>query len=221
VRRSHSYGRALAALCALAFAAGAPAWPQAAPPAAAPRPTVLAVGLESAVSDEAWRDRRLGMGLRGRLAQMLADCGAFVTLEERELAPSVAEAVDGYWLRERPEEGAAAGEAGFDALHDATGAEWIGHGLLQSVGVTRDRVSGVAGGRRWAYRATVRLCLHRRGGESLCREGTGRSVTRVISAGVQYRGDEVAFDQAGPAQAVDRALVDAFDRLMPVWESER
>lgn len=208
----------LAALGAVAWLAAAPAWPQ---PREDPRPTALAVGLESAVEDEAWRDRRLGMGLRGRLAQMLADCGAFVTLEERELAPSVAEAVDGYWLRERPEDGAAAGEAGLDALHDATGAEWIGHGRLEAVGVTRDRVGGIAGGRRWAYRATVRLCLRRRGEASLCREGTGRSVTRVMSAGVQYRGDEVAFDQAGPAQAVDRALVDAFDRLMPAWESER
>lgn len=224
MRSSDSHGRLLAALGTVAFLAAAPAWPQAAAPAEPtedPRPTVLAVGLGSAVPDEAWRERRLGMGLRGRLAQMLADCGAFVTLEERELAPSVAEAVDGYWLRERPEEGAAAGEAGLDALHEATGAEWIGHGLLQSVGVTRDRVSGIAGGRRWAYRASVRLCLHRRGEASLCRDGTGRSVTRVMSAGVQYRGDEVAFDQAGPAQAVDRALVDAFDRLMPAWESAR
>lgn len=215
MRRRDSYGRALAALGAVAWLAAAPAWPQ------DPRPTVLAVGLESAVEDEAWRDRRLGMGLRGRLAQMLADCGAFVTLEERELAPSVAEAVDGYWLRERPEGGGAAGGADLDSLHEATGADWIGHGRLESMGVTRDRVSGLAGGRRWAYRATVRLCLHRRGEASLCREGTGRSVTRVMSAGVQYRGEEVAFDQAGPAQAVDRALVDAFDRLMPAWESGR
>lgn len=214
-------GRKGATLLGAAVLAALAVLPAAAWAQEAGRPTVLVLGLESAVEDRDWRDLRLGMGLRGRLAQMLADSGAFETLEERELAPSVAEAVDGYWLRERPEDGAAAGEAGLDALHEATGADWIGHGRLESMGVTRDRVSGIAGGRRWAYRATVRLCLHRRGGASLCREGTGRSVTRVMSAGVQYRGDEVAFDQAGPAQAVDRALVDAFDRLMPAWESAR
>ncbi|HUF77838.1 MAG TPA: hypothetical protein VMR44_02860 [Thermoanaerobaculia bacterium] len=185
------------------------------------RPTVLVVGLETTLEEEAWRERRLGMGLRGRLSQMLADSGAFETLEERELAPSVREAVGGYWLRERGSAEEPSGDAGLDRWHEATGAEWIAHGSLDSMGVTRDRVSGVAGGRRWAYRASVRLCLHRQGAPSLCREGTGRSVTRVMSAGVQYRGDEVAFDQAGPAQAVDRALVDAFDRLMPEWESGR
>lgn len=45
--------------------------------------------------------------------------------------------------------------------------------------MTRDRVTGIVGGRRWAYRVEVR-----------------------------------------PAVAVDRALVDAFNRLMPRWEGE-
>ena len=215
---------ALGVLGALAvFAAAAPGAclneePGAVRAEAAHRPTVLVLGLESAVDeDEEWRDRRLGMGLRGRLAQMLADSGAFDTLEERELTASVREAVDGYWLRERSAEE----QADPVRLRETTGADWIAHGALESIGVTRDRVSGVAGGRRWAYRAAVRLCLAGPAGETLCRDGAGRSVTRVMSVGVQYRGDEVAFDQAGPAQAVDRALVDAFDRLMPEWEAGR
>ena len=180
------------------------------------RPTVLVLGLESEVEEPEWRDRRLGMGLRGRLAQMLADSGAVSTLEERELAPSVRDAVGGYWLRER--EDTADRHERLDSLHRETGADWIAHGELASVGVTRDRVTGLVGGRRWTYRAQIRLCLHGRQGESLCREGRGKSVTRVMSVGVEYRSGGVAFDQAGPAQAVDRALIAAFDRLMPVWE---
>lgn len=208
---------ALAVLAAAAPGACLTEEPGAVRAEAAARPTVLVLGLESAVEEEAWRDRRLGMGLRGRLAQMLADSGAFVTLEERALAASVLEAVDGYWLRERSAEELADPAR----LREAAGADWVAHGALESIGVTRDRVSGVAGGRRWAYRATVRLCLLGPEGASLCRDGAGRSVTRVMSVGVQYRGDEVAFDQAGPAQAVDRALVDAFDRLMPEWDARR
>lgn len=178
-------------------------------------PTVLVLGLGHELDEPEWRDHRLGMGLRGRLAQMLADSGAFRTLEERELVPSVREAVGGYWLRERD----AGGADDLQRLHRDTGARWVAHGSLERVGVTRDRVTGLVGGRRWAYRATVRLCLHGRDGESLCRDGVGKSVTRVTSAGVEYRGDDVAFDQAGPAQAVARALVAAFDRLMPAWEA--
>jgi len=213
--------RALAALALLGAPAGTPTLAAApalvasqASPAAA---SLVVLGLENRVEKKAWRDRRLGVGLRGRLAQMCADSGAFTLLEEKELAASIQEALGGYWLREK----GAVELADLSGLHRSTGAEWIAHGSLDEVGVTRDRVTGIVGGRRWAYRVEVRLCLHAAGGGELCQEGTGRSTTTVVGAVVTYRGDEVAFDQAGPAEAVDRALVDAFNRLMPRWEERQ
>jgi hypothetical protein len=165
---------------------------------------------------KAWRDQRLGVGLRGRLVEIYADSGAFALVEEKDLAASIQEALGGYWLREK----GAAELADLAALHAATGARWIAYGSLDRVGVTRDRVTGIVGGRRWAYRAEVRLCLHDAGGGELCQEGSGRSVTTVYGAAVEVRGDgDLAFDQAGPAEAVDRALVDAFNLLMPRWEA--
>lgn len=177
-------------------------------------PSVLVLGFENHVEDDAWQDRRLGMGMRGQAARMFADSGAFRLLEDRELAPSVREAVDGRWLSETETPDA-------DALRAKTGADWIADGALLEVGVTRDRVTGIVSGRRWAYRVKVRLCLHGPETRELCREGEGRSVTRVRGVGVEYRGDEVAFDQAGPAQAVQRALVTAFNTLMPIWDASR
>ena len=199
---------------ALATSPASPA-PAAGAGEATPAPAALVVlGLENRVEKKAWRDRRLGVGLRGRLAQMCADSGAFTLIEEKDLAPALRDALGGYWLREKSAEEL----ADLAGLHRSTGAEWIVHGSLDEVGVTRDRVTGIVGGRRWAYRVAVRLCLHAAGGAELCEEGTGRSTTTVVGAVVTYRGDEVAFDQAGPAEAADRALVDAFNRLMPRWE---
>jgi hypothetical protein len=190
-------------------------------PAAEPAAdTLVVLGLENRLPKKQrqdWRDQRLGLGIRGRLAQMYADSGAFALVEDKDLAPSVREAVGGWWLAERSAETL----ADLDRLHRETGAAWIAHGSLDEVGVTRDRVSGPVGGRRWAYRVEVRLCLHDAGGDELCDDGEGRSVTRAVGVVFDYRGDELAFDQAGPAEAVDRALVDAFNRLMPRWEATR
>ena len=60
--------------------------------------SLVVLGLENRVEKKAWRDRRLGVGLRGWLAQMCADSGAFTLLEEKELAASIQEALGGYWL---------------------------------------------------------------------------------------------------------------------------
>lgn len=205
--------------CALApQQAPAPAAPvpaPAAPLAESAPPTLLVAGFANHAEGERWRDLRLGMGLGGRLAQLLADSGAFALVEEKSLAPSVREAVGGIWLREREDPG-----ADLAALHAASGAAWIAHGSLDRVAVTRDRVTGIVGGRRWTYRAELTLCLHRSGGGDLCRQGEGKSTTTVVGAVVEYRGNEVAFDQAGPAQAIDRALLDAFNRLLPEWEKD-
>jgi hypothetical protein len=195
-------GVVLAILVALASAA----------PVRGELPTALVLGLRAGAAEgEAWRDRRLGMGIRGLLVQMLADSGAVALIEERELAPSVQDALGGYWLEER--------EAALDAasVRRQTGVDWVAYGEISELGVTRDTVRGPVGGRRWRYRVVVTLCLDGAAGAPLCADGEGTSVTRVMGAIVEYRGDQVAFDQAGPAQAVDRALARAFNELMPRW----
>ncbi len=178
------------------------------------RPSLLVLGLRHELNEAKWREKPLGIGIHARLAQIYADSRAFTLIEEKDLADSLREAVGGYWLQER----SAAELRDLEALHRTAAADWIAHGSLDYVGVTRDRVTGLVGGRRWAYRVRLRLCLHGPRGKRLCRDGQGHSVTRVMGAIVEYRGDEIAFDQAGPAEAVDRALVDAFNRLMPAWE---
>ena len=198
--------------------AAAAASEAAAMPAASPAlPTLVVVGLQNGVDEPKWRDQRLGWSLRGRLVQMFADSGAFALVEEKDLAPSVREALGGYWLSEPSAE--VLGDP--DRAREHAAAEWIAYGAVRELGVTRDRVTGPVGGRRWAYRVVVRLCMSgERPPQPLCEDGEGRSVTRVISAGPEYRGDELVFDQAGPAQAIDRALADAFNRLLPRWAAD-
>ena len=201
--------RAACSLGALAVAAAA--W------AAPPQPTLLVLGFQTDLDKKDWQERRLGMGIRGRLTQMCADSRAFTMVEEKDLAPALRDALGGYWLKEK----SAAELRDLPRLHRETGADWIAYGALREVGVTRDRVQGLVGGQRWAYRVKVSFCLDGPQGQSLCQDGTGRSTTAAIGAVVEYRGNDVSWDQAGPAQAVDRALVDAFNQLMPRWERGR
>lgn len=83
--------------------------------------SLVVLGFENRIDERPWRDQRLGVGLRGRLAQMCADSGAFALLEERGLAPSIREALGGYWLREKSAEEL----ADLASFHRSTGAEWI------------------------------------------------------------------------------------------------
>ena len=207
----------------------------AAPPAppAAGLPTLLVVGLDAdpGGTRKEWQERRLGMGIRGRLTQMFAASGAFTLREEKDLAPSVQAAIGGYWLREKGAEEL----RDLDGVLRSTGSDWVAYGTVERFGVTRDRLQGLMSGERWLYRAKVRLCLRGTtgsgasggttsgggGGRELCREGNGQTATEAFSVVISYQGDEVTWDQAGPAQAVDRALIDAFNRLMPEWQKER
>lgn len=180
-------------------------------------PTLLVLGMVCEDSRPEIRDLRLGMGVRGGLVRIFAERGVFRLVEEKALAPTVREAVDGYWLRERsPEE-----LADLDRLHRETGADWIARGHLKPLRWARDSFSGPVGGGRWAYRAELRLCLHGRNGAELCRQGRGKSSSAVVTWMIEYRGDDVVFDQAGPAEAVDRALDEAFRRLLAAWEARR
>ena len=176
--------------------------------------SLVVIGMHNQVKKKAWRDQRLGMGIRGRLTQMYADSGAFALLEDRHLAPSVQEAVNGYWLSEGQ------GQSGdLAALLEETGADWVAYGDLTYLGMARSRVTGVISGRSWTYRAQVNLCIRGSVGAALCRTGEAKSTTRVVGAVIEYRGnDNVAFDQAGPAEAIDQALAEAFNTLMPEWE---
>jgi curli biogenesis system outer membrane secretion channel CsgG len=178
-------------------------------------PTIFVLGLESEVEKEPWQDLRLGHGIRGRLTQMFAESGAFIVVEEKALAADLEQAVGGYWLRERK----GAERADLAVLQQLTGVEWVAHGRLVQVRVTRDRVIGVFSGRRWKYQVKVELCLRNRVGAGLCQEGQGVSSTHTWGAVVEYQGEEVAFDQEGPANAVELALVHAFNQLMPAWEA--
>lgn len=183
--------------------------------------SILVLGLENRLpggkkkKNETWRDLRLGMGVRGRLVQMCADSGAFVLVEERDLVPSVKEALSGYWLTEP----SARQLKDLDHVHEASAVDWVLFGTLDFVGVVRNQVKGPVGVERWRYRVKLNLCIHGAGrAQALCHEGTGKSSTTVVTAGFEYRGNDLAWDQAGPAQAVDLALVDAFNHLMPKWE---
>jgi hypothetical protein len=224
-------GGAAAALCALAAAPRAAAREAV---TAGGAPTLLVVGLDAdpGGTRKEWQERRLGMGIRGRLTQIFAASGAFTLREEKDLAPSVQAAIGGYWLRDK----SADELRDLDGVLRSTGSDWVSYGTLERFGVTRDRVQGLLSGERWLYRARVRLCL--RGGgngggaataaggaggasREICREGNGQTATEAFSVVISYQGDEVTWDQAGPAQAVDRALIDAFNRLMPEWQKER
>lgn len=213
---------ALGLLGALAVPAPAAARAAAVSPAGG-LPTLLVVGLDADPSGtrKEWQERRLGMGIRGRLTQMFAASGAFTLREEKDLAPSVQAAIGGYWLREK----SASELRDLDGVLRSTGSDWVAYGTVERFGVTRDRVQGLLSGERWLYRAKVRLCLRGTtsggGGRELCREGNGQTATEAFSVVISYQGDEVTWDQAGPAQAVDRALIDAFNRLMPEWQKER
>lgn len=174
-------------------------------------PTVLIAGFDNHVADRKWRDFRLGMGLASRLAEHLVGEGDFALVEAREIAASVHEAAGGRWVSETP--------APLDvaALFDASGADWIARGTFEKMAVTRDRVTGLVSARRFLYRAEVSVCLLPAGGRELCARGSGESKTTTLGALIEYRGSEVAFDQAGPAQALDRALADAAGRLLADW----
>jgi|CXWL01.1.fsa_nt_gi hypothetical protein len=174
-------------------------------------PTLLVAGFDNLVADKKWRDFRLGMGLVGRLAEGLTVEGDFVLLESRGLAASVREAAGGRWVSEAPV------PLDVAALFDASGADWIASGTFEKMAVTRDRVTGLVSARRFLYRAEVSLCLLPARGRELCARGSGESKTTTIGALIEYRGSEVAFDQAGPAQALDRALADAAGRLLVDW----
>ena len=197
-------------LLALALASAASAAAQSATPAA-PADILVILGLRNDLPDtkkyRPWRDYRLGMGVRGRLAQMAAASGRFVLLEEHALASSVGDALGGYWLRETS-------AADPRRLAEAAGAAWVLYGDLSEVGVRRSRTSGPVGRISWRYRVRLRVCLDSSLSGELCRQAEGIAKTKKLSAGFEYRGDDFTWDQAGPAEAVAAALSDAFGAVL-------
>lgn len=183
----------------------------AAVPVRAATETLLVLGLHNDLPPSKkyrdWRDFRLGLGIRGRLTQLAADTGAFVLLEDRTLAASLREALGGYWI----EESALARDP--EAARRESGAAWVLYGDLDHVGVTRNRLSGPIGRASWKYRVRLSVCLHGDAARELCQAGEGESRTAKTAIGFAYRGDDLAWDQAGPSEAVGRALDAAFADL--------
>lgn len=181
-------------------------------PAAGEPPTLMVVGvgydLPKKARKKEMEDLRLGMGIRGRLVELAAGTGHYWLLEDRALAPSLREAVGGYWLREAE----APDLVNLDGLQRRAGVDWVLWGSLTDFGVTRSRSSF---GVKWRYRAVVRLCLRGASGQERCAESEGKSVDKKRAFGVVYRGDDVVWDQAGPAEAIDLALSKAFAKLVP------
>jgi len=194
-------------ILAIGFGKGAAPFPQASPP------SLAVIGISNEVKNEAWRDARVGLGLRIILSQLFFDQGAFSMLEEK---PGMRENLNtlgqGIW---------ALNDVGHDFQKDISSlkeseAHFVAYGRVFYFGRPRSKASlGPLHLNRNSVVIKVEVTLEDlQSGKKLAGKGQGISSTTAGSAIFSYREDNVVLDKTNIGNATKEALGQAVATVM-------
>lgn len=174
---------------------------------------LIVVGLANEVEHEAWRDARVGLGLRVMLSQLFFDTGRFALREEKaEMRQRLDELSAALWMGSEREKG----------LHETLrqrwgdGADYAAYGRVTFFGKPRSRSSV---GPMHAQKRSVEIhvevtLLNLKTGKRIEKKGKGRSATSANSVIFEFRERHLAPDKTNIGNATKAALANAVKKVM-------
>ena len=180
-------------------------------------PALAVIGMSNEVKNEAWRDARVGLGLRIILSQLFFDQGSFTLLEEKAgMRARLNELGQGIW---------ALNEVGHDFQEDIVNLKefeprFVVYGRVFYFGRPRSRASlGPVHLNRNSVIIKVEVTLEDlQTGKKLVGNGRGISSTTAGSAVFSYREDNIELDKTNVGNATKKALGDAVARVMKQYK---
>ena len=182
-------------------------------PALAQKPSLAVLGVVNQIEDEAWRDARVGMGVRAVLVDLMSESERFTLLEERvEIRERLQTLSEDVWKLSEDESPVDAAATELDVLKP----DYFLFGRVVYFGRPRSQAS------IGFFHRNVRTTLievevtlaDRRTQKQIKRRGKGNSRTAANSAVFAFNERGVDFDKSNVGIATREALEDAVDRIL-------
>ena len=182
-------------------------------PAIAQKPSLAVLGVVNQIEDEAWRDARVGMGVRAVLVELMSESDQFTLLEERvEIRERLQTLSEGVWKLSEDESPADAAAKDLEVLRP----DYFLFGRVVYFGRPRSQASiGFFHRNVRTTQIEVEVTLaDRRTQKQIKRRGKGNSRTAANSAVFAFNERGVDFDKSNVGIATREALEDAVDRIL-------
>ena len=176
-------------------------------------PALAVIGIGKDLTDEIWKDLRIGFGLRGMLTDGLYDTGLFRMVEEKqEIRERLGITENILWERPltySPEElGRISRSLRADVLAYATVASFKAPSSGMKIGLFSRKINHA--------RVDVRVCLFETStGKIYCSKGTGNAESVADSLLLQFQEDGQLSTMSLIGKASKKAICNALETLIP------
>jgi len=186
-------------------------------PAGVPKTAVIGVGNE--VTDKAWKDLRIGFGLKGMLTEAIYDTGFFHLVEEK---PAIRERL-GIQEKDIWEGRIDFSEGRLNEIAEALHADVIAYATIKSFKTPTSNTSvGVFSRTKFEARAEVTICIYDKDqGQSYCASGKGRTHHVADGLLVAFLDDGRLSTKSLIGKASKMAIDHALKKLLPDSQTRR
>jgi len=179
-------------------------------------PTLIVVGLANDVKHEAWRDMRVGLGLRVILSQLFFDTNRFSLREEKpEMRKHLDTLSTTLWMGGQQEKGL------YELLRTrwGKGSDYAAYGRVVFFGRPRSRSSmGPLHANKRSVEIHVEVTLlNLKTGKRIKKKGKGRSATSASSVIFEFRESQLTLDKTHIGNATRSALSNAVEKVMKAY----
>jgi len=176
------------------------------------KPTIAIIGVTNELENEAWRDARIGFGLKTMLSQYLMDTDKFNLLEEKsEIRDRLESTTEYLWQTGTKDSVAKPSTMAIDL-----GADVVAYARVIHFGVPETKISiGPVHRRRQTteIKIAVTLADYARG-KTFVGIGKGQSRRKAKSAIFEFRNNVVFFDETSVGKATRKAMEKAVDEAL-------
>jgi curli biogenesis system outer membrane secretion channel CsgG len=172
------------------------------------KPTCAVTGFLNEVSNEQWRDARVGMGVRAMLTQSVSETGLFSLLEEKEeVKVKLASLRTEAWMNKKGKKHLEE----VDAFLKKEGAEFTAQGRIYYFGKPRSKAS-VGPVHLASDEVVIKIevmLTDTKKGKKISALGTGKAKTSVKSALFTFHQEKLDADKSMVATATKKAIDEA------------
>ena len=174
---------------------------------------LIVIGVVNGLSDERWKDYRIGFGVRTLITQALFNTGQFNILEEKqEIKEKIKELSRGIWESSKKK---------YKLSRDietvkSMGVDFVAFGRIFYFGKPQTDISvGIMHRRVIETVIKIEITIENiRSGKKISSKGMGKAKTEASSILFSIREDNVIFDETSIGIATRNAVEDAIEKLM-------
>ena len=174
---------------------------------------LVVIGVVNGLSDERWKDYRIGFGVRILIAQVLFNTGKFNTLEDKsEIREKIRELSRGIWESPKKKYKFSKDRETVESM----GVNYIAYGRIFYFGKPQTDVSvGIMHKRVVETVIKIEVTIENiHTGKKISSKGMGKAKTKASSVLFSLREDRVLFDETSIGIATKNAVEDAIEKLM-------